>query len=305
MAGFGGSASLALLTGIFQGQNKAAEEKREAERQRTLNRLAEQQVTESQQRIVRQQREMKNAARVQAQEAAREVQEEDNLQKYHQTIGGIIQRNNPDLTMDEAIAIAQHAPAGTLNRYLDPQSQEELSALDQIRAEQVAEQVRESRRENDMEEGIMNLQNSPEGLRLRTALLNGDAVGLRLARTSAMGSPADGIPGHDPAVIDAYLERIQPKNEDGTVRLTTQQGRAARARGAQVAEALIQRTGSIEAAIAATTRQIDSGVAGDDPYADALLQETLVALEAKRQERNQEEGMDAVQRGVTERLGNR
>jgi len=303
MAGFGGSASLALLTGIFSGQNKAAEEKRTIARQNVLNQATQAQIDESKARIERQER---DEQKQRAQERRLDLetrQEEEHNQRRLGTVAGLIQRNQPDLSDEEAFALAEVAPAATLNQMLKPAEVEELSALDRARLAEIEARTAEREAENSAEAQIRDLTNSPEGLRIRQALVDGDKAALEIAVAAARGSGVPGEPGFDETTILQYMDSVQPKDEEGNIRLTDSQKSAARVRGAGMAQRIVQQAGSIEAAIAGVTQQIMNGGA-DNEFDRAQQNETLKALERMKAQAEKDEGdePDELARLVAERL---
>jgi len=302
MAGFGGSASLALLSGIFTGANKAEEATRTQARENLLNEQTQAQIDESHSRTERLRRQAKdqriaderNAAEAQADEAAENTR--------FDAIAGMIMQRSPEMTPEEAGALAREAPAGTLNQFLQPDDIQVLSDLDAARLAEIEARTAERERENSMESRVSDLTNSPEGLRIRGALVDGDRVALELAIASARGSPADGIAGHDEETILAYIDAVQPKDDDGVIRLTDSQKSAARVRGTGMATSIVQRAGSIEAAIAAVTNQILTATP-DNPFDEAQVNETLRALERMKAERDRAEaGMSDFDRQVAESI---
>ena len=301
MPGFGGSASMALLTGIFRGANKADEEKRKVARENILNEYTQQQIDESQMRIERQQQN-EARARSEARRADLEARNDEALEAQRLgTMAGLIQKRQPDLSDEEAMALVTQAPAGTLNHLLTPEDQEQLRPQDEALVRQRAAQAERLERENSFESRMSNFRNDPVALRMRQALVDGDRTALELAMTAARGAGTPEDPGHDEEIIMSFLEEVQPKDDQGNIRLTDAQKGAARVRGQGMAERMVQAAGSIEAAIAMATADI-LGAPADNAFDTAQQSETLRALERMQKERDGAEEPSAFEQAMIERL---
>lgn len=284
--GFGGSPRMALLMGLTSGVNKAEERERAKQREDVLNRQANAQIAESESRIARtaaaeeraRRNEMEAAAQAERDAEAAAVQEQETAARM-QSIADLVVAANPDITPEQALAIAPNLPAQTVNRLLNPNGDEvgALDPLESARARDVTANAVEQEEENRLNAAVRDLRNSPEGLRIRRLLLSGDEQGLEFAVTSATGGED---PLHSMDAVETYIAEIQPKDEQGNMKLTDGQKEAARISGATAAEGLIQKAGSLEAAIAIMTRQVTEAAA-TDPYTAAVQAEILKALRGK------------------------
>jgi len=271
---------MALLMGLTQGFNKHQETKRSRERESILNAQAQQQIAESQERIARNeaatQRANEEAERAQKEEEATALEEAGRLD----TVAELIVAGNPEITIEQARAMAPNVPADTVNRLLQPADAagpDDPTDLDVARTADLQARTAEQELENQRENELRDLRNSQEGLRLRRNLMNGDQTGLELAITAATGGAQ---PLHSMEAVEAYLEEIQPTDDNGVVKLSDGQKRAAAIRGATAAEALIQQQGSLEAAIAVLTRQVNTAPS-DDPFIAATQAEMMRELQSR------------------------
>lgn len=282
--GFGGSPRMALLMGLTSGVNKAEERERAKQREDILNRQATAQIAESESRIARtaaaeeraRRNEVEAAAQAERDAEAAAVEEQETAARM-QSIADLVVAANPDITPEQALAIAPNLPAQTVNRLLNPNGDEvdALNPLETARARDVNANADEQEEENRLNAAVRDLRNSPEGLRIRRTLISGDERGLELAVTSATGGED---PLHNMDAVEAYIFEIQPKDDQGNMRLTDGQKEAARSDGELGAEAMILKyEGSLEKAIEVATRQITQSPA-TDPYIAAIQSEILKSL---------------------------
>lgn len=303
MAGFGGSAALSLLTGLARGYNEHEERKREEARKGLSEEYTRQQIDESKERVSRLRRQEAENRRIAQETAAREAEEAAQEAQRRETVAGMIVRANPTMSPEEANALIDVVPPTVLSDYLNPEDAEELNRLEALRAEDLALRNEQRRQEMDVEAQMTRLRNSPEGLRIRRAVLDGDEEELEIAVTAATGHPTDPVATQE-AVL-AYIDEVQPKNQDGTIRLTPEQRARAASDGRAMAESLVmQNGGSVERALINVKNDL-ANQQPDNPFDIELAAEVVKQLETLLKQQRKEEGSsveDELEQRMIERL---
>jgi len=278
MAGFGGDAKVALLTGLISGINQRKETERKKEREEILNRQSEAMISESEARVQNyestQQRAIERQAREDAASAAatqRAAQEaEEDRARLEAVLPTAMERfgtdeattraiiTDPDFDMDELI----------------PQQDRAMNDLDRARARDLRAAAEAQELENLLQSEVRDITNDPASLRLRRGIETGDS---QVTQAAIFELAESG--GYSQEGIGEFMDGIQKSDGDGRPIPMTEQRKRWQDSGTAAATRLVQEAdGSIEAAIVRAETAITNLPPDADPSDIVILNQALADL---------------------------
>jgi hypothetical protein len=280
MAGFGGDAKVALLTGLIGGINKRKETQRQIERENILNEQSQQMIAESRARVdnyeatqrralERQQREAAAAQEATA-EAAREAEAEQ--ARLESILPTAMERFGLD--EDTARAIVTD-PDFDVDQLLPPE-EKAMSDLDRARAAQIRTDTEAQRIENLLAKEVSDLAGEGAALKLRRGIETGDQ---RVVQAAIFELAEGG--GYSQEAITEYMDKFQASDNDGKPVPMAEQRKRWGDQGTIYATRLVQEAGNggVEAAIARVEGAMASLPPDADPSDLVILRAALDALE--------------------------
>jgi hypothetical protein len=252
MAGFGGDAKVALLTGLIGGMNKRKENERKIEREQILNRQSEQLMRESEARVrnyeetqrraeERIQREQEAALKA-TQDAAAEQERE--LARMEARIPIAMER----FGFDENTARAIVSDPDFDPDQLLPEDERAMNDLDRARAAEIRQDTEAKRLENLLQAEVSDVLEHAATLKLRRGIESGDS---RVVQAAIFELSESETAGFSQEAITQVMDSFQASDNEGKPVPMSEQRKRWSDQGSIMAQRLIQEAGGdVDAAIA-------------------------------------------------------